>query len=151
MDLWTKSLEPLFLNYLKDRVSAIRAAAIERIAELCKAFGPNWINGFISKLSDAISKDPCFHFKIAAVYSLREICLSPHGDSYVEKCLTLIQGASNEPVPNIREVCVKVERDVAHKFEKGNTREKIKNHILSLSEDQDLEVRTTVTDILNRF
>lgn len=151
MDLWTKSLEPLFLNYLKDRVSAIRGAAIERIAELCKAFGANWINGFISKLSDTISKDPCFHFKIAAVYSLREICMSPHGDSYIEKCLTLIQGASNEPVPNIREVCVKVERDIAHKFDKGNTREKIKNHILSLSEDQDLEVRTTVADILHRF
>ena len=50
-ELWAKSLEPLFLNYLKDRVSAIRAAAIERIADLCKAFGANWINGFITKLS----------------------------------------------------------------------------------------------------
>lgn len=70
-DLWTKSLEPLFLNYLKDRVSAIRGVAIERIADLCKAFGTTWINTFIVRLSEALTKDPCFHFKIAALYSLR--------------------------------------------------------------------------------
>ena len=133
MDLWAKSLEPLFLNFLKDRVSAIRGVAIERIADLCKAYGANWINGFISKLSDTLTKDPCFHFKIAALYSLKEICISVHGDSYLEKCLSLIQGASTEPVPNIREVCVKVERDIAHRFEKDSVRQKIKNHILSLS------------------
>jgi hypothetical protein len=139
------------LNYLKDRVSAIRGVAIDRIVDLCKAFGTNWINGFIQKLSDAISKDPCFHFKIAAIYSLKEICMSVHGETFLEKALSLIQGASNEPVPNIREVCVKVERDIAQRFEKGSVRDKIKSHILSLNEDQDLEVRTTVNDILTRF
>lgn len=30
-DLFSKYLEPLITNYLKDRVSAIRAAAIDRI------------------------------------------------------------------------------------------------------------------------
>ena len=139
------------MNHLKDRVSAIRAVAIERVADLCKAYGVNWINTYIPKLSDAISKDPCFHFKIAAIYSLREICMSVHGEQYLEKSLALIIGASNEPVANIREVCVKVERDIAHKFDKGNTRESIKKHIISLGEDQDLEVRTTVNDILTRF
>lgn len=79
MDLFAKYLEPLFLNYLKDRVSSIRAAAIERIQELAKTFGPNWINTLLPKLNDVIVKDPCFHFKIAAIYSLREICMSAHG------------------------------------------------------------------------
>jgi len=60
-------------------------------------------------------------------------------------------GASNEPVANIREVCVKVERDIAHKWEKPTIRDLIKKHILSLSEDPDMEVRITVSDILNRF
>jgi hypothetical protein len=70
-DLFTKYLEPLILNFLKERVSAIRGVAIERIADLAKAYGVNWINSFIPKLSEAISKDPCFHFKIAAIYCLR--------------------------------------------------------------------------------
>lgn len=139
------------MNHLKDRVSAIRGVAIERVGDLCKAFGPTWINSYLPKLNDAIVKDPCFHFKIAAIYSLREISLSIHGETYLEKTLSMIVGASAEPIPNIREVCVKAERDIAHRFDKGNTRENIKKHILSLSDDQDLEVRTTVNDILTRF
>jgi len=60
-------------------VSAIRAVAIGKIQELAKNYGANWINSFLGKLSDIIVKDPCFHFKIAAIYSLKEICLSVHG------------------------------------------------------------------------
>jgi hypothetical protein len=78
-ELFNKYLEPLILTFLKDRVSAIRGAAIERIPELAKNYGVNWINSFVGKLSDVIAKDPCFHFKIAAIYSLKEICLSVHG------------------------------------------------------------------------
>lgn len=77
--------------------------------------------------------------------------MSVHGEAFLEKALNLIIGASNEPVANIREVCVKVERDIAQRWEKTSIRDMIKKHILSLSEDQDLEVRTTVADILNRF
>ena len=77
--------------------------------------------------------------------------MSVHGESYLEKALSLIISACNEPVANIREVCVKVERDIAHRFEKSSIRESIKKHIHSLSEDPDLEVRITVNDILTRF
>ena len=69
-------MEPLYLNYLKDRASAIREAAIVRIPDLVKVYGANWVNSFMARLSEVISKDPCFHFKIAAIYSLKEICLS---------------------------------------------------------------------------
>lgn len=51
MELFTKYLEPFFLNYLKDRVSAIRSVAIDRIGDLCKVYGVNWINSFVGKLS----------------------------------------------------------------------------------------------------
>jgi hypothetical protein len=59
--------------------------------------------------------------------------------------------AANEPVANIREVCVKVERDIATRWEKPAVRDAIKKHINSLADDQDLEVRITVADILSRF
>jgi serine/threonine-protein phosphatase 2A regulatory subunit A len=132
-DLFTKYLEPLFINYLKDRVSAIRGVAIERIGDLARTYGVNWINSFLGKLSETISKEPCFHFKIAAVYSLKEICYSVHGESFVDKSINLIIQASREPVPNIREVCVKAERDIASRFEKGSIRDAIKKHIVSLN------------------
>lgn len=101
-DLFNKYLEPLFITYLRDRVSAIRAVAIERICDLARVYGMAWINSFVGKLSETISKDPCFHFKIAAIYSLKEICFSAFGESFLEKAINLIVMASREVVPNIR-------------------------------------------------
>ena len=43
----------------------------------------NWINTYVPKLTEIIAKDPCFHFKIASVYSLKEICMSVHGEAYL--------------------------------------------------------------------
>lgn len=77
--------------------------------------------------------------------------MSAYGEAYLEKSINLIIGAANEQVANIREVCVKVERDIAQKWEKPSVRDAIKKHISSLAEDPDLEVRITVTDILSRF
>ena len=42
-------------------------------------------------------------------------------------------------MPNVREVCVKVERDIAVRFDKSSIRESIKKHISSMNDDTDLE------------
>jgi len=59
--------------------------------------------------------------------------------------------ASKEPVPNIREVCAKVERDIVQRCDKPAVRDAIKKHISSMSDDADLEVRLTVADILAKL
>lgn len=61
----------MICTYLKDRASAIRGAAVERIQELVKVYGLNWVNPFLERLAEILAKDPCFHFKIAAIYSIR--------------------------------------------------------------------------------
>jgi serine/threonine-protein phosphatase 2A regulatory subunit A len=70
-DFFKSKLEPMICTYLKDRASAIRTASVEKIQELAKVYGPNWINPFMDRLAEILAKDPCFHFKIAAVYSIR--------------------------------------------------------------------------------
>lgn len=70
-ELFKNKLEPLITSYLKDRASAIRVAAIERIQELVKVYGSGWVNSFIERLADILAKDPCFHFKLAAIYTIR--------------------------------------------------------------------------------
>lgn len=70
-ELFKQKLEPMITYYLKDRASAIRVSAIERIQELVKVYGSNWVNSFIDRLGDILSKDPCFHFKLAAISTIR--------------------------------------------------------------------------------
>lgn len=61
----------MICSYLKDRASAIRVTAIEKIQELTNIYGSNWITPFFDKLSEILTKSPSFHFKIAAIYSIR--------------------------------------------------------------------------------
>ncbi len=61
----------MICSYLKDRASAIRVSAIDKIQQLANTYGNNWINSFLDKLSELLTKAPSFHFKIAAIYSIR--------------------------------------------------------------------------------
>jgi len=70
-ELFKQKLEPMITYYLKDRASAIRVAAIERIQELVKVYGSAWVNTFIERLADILAKDPCFHFKLSAISTIR--------------------------------------------------------------------------------
>jgi hypothetical protein len=70
-EFFKSKLEPMITTYLKDRASAIRVAAIEKIQDLVKVYGANWVNPLIERLSDILVKDPCFHFKIAAIHTIR--------------------------------------------------------------------------------
>ena len=80
------------------------------------------MNAYISRLFDVLTKESGFHFKISAIYSLKELVFSVHGDAIVEKVLGMIIQAANEPVPNVREACVKTERDISVRYEKGPVR-----------------------------
>jgi hypothetical protein len=54
-----------------------------------------WVNSYISKLYDILTKEACFHFKIAAIFSLKELILSVHGDAIIDKVLNMIIQAAN--------------------------------------------------------
>jgi hypothetical protein len=55
----------------------------------------------------------------------------------------MIMNAASEPVANVREACVKTEREIAGRYEKGVVRETIKKHMMAMSEDPDFEVKLT--------
>jgi len=150
-DLYLKHIEPFHLNYLKDRASAIRDVGIKTIPHYCKIFADSWVTSMLLKLDDILSKEASYHFKIAAIYSLKEIALSDNGDKYTERCLGQIFKVTADPVPNVREVSIKALRDIAHKFDNGLIKESIKKEIMKMSGDADHEVRATAAEVLSRM
>ncbi len=150
--MFSKHIQPLYLFYLKDRASAIRVEAISHLQQFAKVYGVKWVNEYISKLVDVLTKDPCFHFKIAAIYSLRELIFSVHGEAVIEKVINVImQATANEKVANVRQACVKSERDIAMRCDKGSIREMIKKHISSMTEDSDSEVRHSAIQAVQKL
>ena len=70
-EFFVKNLEPLYLNFLNDRASGVRNVGIEGIEVFAKLFGDQWINSFIPRLEEILGKETSYHFKIAAIYSLK--------------------------------------------------------------------------------
>ena len=62
----------------------------------------------------------------------------------------MIFKASNDQVPNVREVCLKVLRDIALKWEKNAIKDVIKKHVSAMTEDSDREVREKALEIMSR-
>lgn len=48
-DLYVKHIEPFFLNYLKDRATAIRDTGIKLIPQFCKVFGDKWVESMMPR------------------------------------------------------------------------------------------------------
>ena len=85
-----KHLEPLFSFYLIDRAHAIRKSGVEKLPEISKTYSKVWLNSFFNRLSDIITKDGSYHFKITALYSIAKICKESGNEPYLEKCLQLL-------------------------------------------------------------
>lgn len=121
-----KNLEPLYSFYLKDRAHALRKLGVSKLPQLIKVYGKVWISDFFNKLSDIITKDGSYHFKITGLYSVTKICTDGGCENFLDKTLQLLSKASNENVPNIREVCVKCYHDILMKYESKDVREKVR-------------------------
>ena len=105
---------------------------------MSKLYGKVWLNPFFNKLVDLAGKEGSFHFKITALYSMTKICMDSSNESLLEKCLQLLSKSCSDPVPNIREVCVKCYHDLLTKWDNKDVREKVKKELQILSKDTDL-------------
>lgn len=137
--------------YLLDRATGVRNAGIKAVGQFVRSFGEIWVNSFLPKLEEILIKEGSYHFKIASLYSIKEIALSPLGDKYVERCLGSIFKVTSSPVPNVREVSIKALKDIALAFNKDSIRQPIKKEIQQMANDQDFEVKMTAAEVLAKI
>lgn len=87
MELFVKSIEPVYLNYLKDRAQTIREFGVNglpvknapyqmlthlSIQALVQTFPNEWFfANLLPKLNDALSKENSYLLRITALYSLK--------------------------------------------------------------------------------
>lgn len=136
-----KSLEPIFMLYIKDKAAAVREFGTERIPDLLRVFGPNWMSIFVGKLADILNKDSGHAVKITALNSLRTVALSQFGDTIADKIVAIVFKALSDPVPNVRIVGIRTLAAIAKRYESAQLRDQIKKSIATISEDPDKDVK----------
>lgn len=56
--------------------------------------------------------------------------------------------SSNESVPNVRQVCVKAERDIAFRYMKNPIKDVVKKHLTAMAQDTDFQVKNAALHAL---
>ena len=57
--------------FAKDRAAAVRELGVQKIPELLKTFGEEFINIIVPKLSGILSTDGPFYHKVSVIYALK--------------------------------------------------------------------------------
>lgn len=82
-DIFSKYLEPFYVFYMNDRANAVRTLGISKLTDLSRIYAKNWLPQFFNKLTEVLGRDISYHYKISALYSLKEICMDPGNEQYV--------------------------------------------------------------------
>ena len=149
VDVFIKSLEPIYMLYLKDKAAAVREFGTERIPDLLRVFGNTWLGTFVGKLAEILNKDSGHSVKITALNSLRTIALSQYGDSIADKIIAIIFKVLSDPVPNVRIVGIRTLSAISRRFEAPQLQKKIKKSIASVAEDPDKDVKFYCAEALS--
>ena len=57
-DIFMKSIEPIFMQYLTNTAASVREMGITKSAELGKSFGPEWVSkNYIPKVIESFNAD----------------------------------------------------------------------------------------------
>jgi len=108
-DIFFKTLEPLFVLYLKDRAQIIREFGIKKIPALIQVYKIEWVyNGLLPRLNEALHKDNGYLFRITALQTLQAVAQSISPDVANDKILPLILKCGKDSVANVRFTVIKV-------------------------------------------
>ncbi len=144
-EVFLKHFEPLYTIYLKDRAACIRKHGVSCIGKLGQSYKSTWLDPFTNKLIELIQKESSYHYKISAIYSLKEVCLVSQEN--LEKGTNAIIKACQDSVPNVREVCVKCLKEIGVRWEKSPIKEVVKKQLAVMQNDTDKEVKELAVEV----
>ena len=84
-------MEPLLINYVKDKVSEIREAVTLKLDALIAVYKNEWVfQRLLPKLNEYMSKDNSYLIRLSAIKGLEHIASNIQPDAALEKILPVI-------------------------------------------------------------
>jgi serine/threonine-protein phosphatase 2A regulatory subunit A len=108
-EIFTRSFQDIFFNFITDPISQVRYSGIEKLSELVGLLGDDWVNAeFFPKLQDIYHQKNSF-IRITVLHCLSKLNLS------TDQLSTMIYFAAKDNVPNVRLVLCKVMKEISSK------------------------------------
>ncbi|OMJ69527.1 hypothetical protein SteCoe_32720 [Stentor coeruleus] len=130
-EIFTRSLQDIFFNFLTDTVSEVRLTGIIKLGELVRILGDDWVNAELyPKLQDIYHQKNSV-IRITVLHALAKLNLT------VDQLSTMVYFAAKDNVANVRLVLCKVMKEIGAK----NDISTLKNVLQELCKDTDKDVR----------
>jgi serine/threonine-protein phosphatase 2A regulatory subunit A len=106
-EIFTRSLQDVYFNFLTDPISEVRNSGIETLSDVISVLGDDWANAeLLPKLQD-IYHQRNFLIRITVLHALAKLNLS------IDQLSTMIYFAAKDNVPNVRLVLCKVMKEIS--------------------------------------
>lgn len=137
-ELFVTQLEPIFMNFMKDRTAVVRENGVEKLAQLIGVYKEWALTKLFNKLLEGIAKENGYLYRITAIQSLRvqqllflknigitmfvHLCfdekyskvlaLNISPDTATEKIIPILIKHTTDTVANIRFVSVRILKEL---------------------------------------
>ncbi|OMJ90390.1 hypothetical protein SteCoe_7309 [Stentor coeruleus] len=130
-EIFTRSLQDIYFNFLIDPICEIRNSGVQTLTEVVSLLGDDWVTAeLLPKLQDIYHQRNSV-FRITVLHALSKLNLT------VDQLTTMVYYAAKDNVPNVRLVLCKVMKEISAKSDISS----LKNVLQELSKDADKDVR----------
>ncbi|EGR33470.1 phosphorylase phosphatase, putative [Ichthyophthirius multifiliis] len=150
-DIFLNSIEPLFMTYIKDRVSVVRENTSEKLPQLILTY-KDWATGKLFKqLQDSLYKENGYLQRQTSLYALKILAMNISPEVAIDKIVPIFIKHLSDGVPNIRFSTIKYFKEIAAKIENQNVLNDIKTNISNLINDSDKDVKYFAQECLKQL
>ncbi|EGR34557.1 protein phosphatase 2 regulatory subunit A, alpha isoform, putative [Ichthyophthirius multifiliis] len=150
-EVFMNNLEPLFMSFLKDKISIVRESAANKLPQIIIIYKEWAIGKLYKQLIDCLNKDNSYLLRQTGLYCLKILTLNVSSDFVSEKILPFFYKNLNDTVPNIRFIQVKILKEILGKIDNQNIQNEIKQQVSNLVNDSDRDVKYFAQELLKQL
>lgn len=145
-NLFNKYFKKIFILGIKDKTNAVRELTIQYILKLSAFLDDNYLLTYITVEMLQIIDDNnsnSYHIRITSIYGINKIHESMKKETSINQLIkSQLIPLTEDRVVNIRQVSVKVLKDISKRSKNSEIKELIKNRMKEIAaKDPDLEVQ----------
>ncbi|KAA6387439.1 MAG: putative Serine/threonine-protein phosphatase 2A 65 kDa regulatory subunit A beta [Streblomastix strix] len=142
------NISAFVMAWLRDRVYAVRQAAVKAVGEIASAAGVDWVLSSVVRQIDSLAKFESYQLRITALDLIRELALALRNPLDVASCKFVEQtiSLSKDKVPNVRIAVVRTLKQIFPCVDAGTARDKIYPTLREMQSDSDIDVKNSITE-----
>ncbi|KAM6179011.1 serine/threonine-protein phosphatase 2A 65 kDa regulatory subunit A beta isoform-like [Rhynchocyon petersi] len=141
LELFDKKLKSLCMDWLVDRVSAIREAATTNLRKLVEKFGAEWAQNTIVPKVLTMATAPNYLHRMTALFGISELSEACGQEMTTKQMLPVVLKMAGDQVANVRFNVAKSLQRIGLMLDTGSLQVKVKPVLLMLRQDEDIDVQ----------